>query len=162
MTTIPSTVNNYIKGSEILARSTQEQISKTYVGGSCATYRLNNTQISGIILYQALIPLKAPCVYLIRTTYNCFSSTGSNTFCAAGIMFGVSQFAQGSPILGTVGSVLYSTTYVNGVANPGAVPTITFTKSPTSDAIDVTINTTGLGVSVNQILTLELYNSANF
>lgn len=149
----PEQLSNFTRASDYVSK----QLESANLGQSCnanrAYYRLTRSVVAGNTLIPNVIPLKAPCNYLIKIRWAADSS-GTNIVCDLRL-YQVSQQVPGGAITSVLNTVPFSSQSTVGNV-------ITLSKNATNDTIDVTVNNVSSGGVMTEVIDIEVFANKSF
>lgn len=143
-------ISSLKSGSEILYKTFADAADFSCCAGNKMLVRVSQTSPATNITFSSLIPLKPPCCYSIKLTWVGLST--NMNIVSFNSSFDVNQIISG----GTINQSSNTLATQSIIGN-----SITLTKNPSSDSIDISLVVT-IGGTVTHSIDCEIISAHNF
>ena len=148
MSAIRRPISSLTSGSDLVSKISSDSSISQVCAGNKAVYRITSTAGTGATVIPAIIPIKPPCCYIIKATWNYYSSAPGSPTC---ILVQLTQVNQATTA-GLVGQQAMNTSILQTVGGN----TLTYSLNPSVNFLDVTLNVSVPG-PLTHIIEFEVF-----
>ena len=155
MTSRVEQLSEITNSNDVISKFTTDSNNNQACGANRAYYRIVRTAIAaGNVTIPAVIPLRAPCSYIVQAYWQGLSTNSNNMYSVYSTSI-CAQFAPG-------GAIASPQTLIAGTAQSISGNTLTYSKNPSGDYLDITLNNTVSGGNITDTLELMVVSNKNF